>query len=77
MPRLMRDFYCEDCGNAEERFVDVSTESYPCKCSGEMVRRVGMPTVKLEGISGAFPGAHEKWAKIREDNARIKARRSE
>ena len=75
--RVMNDFICEDCGNAEERFVDVSTESYPCKCSGEMVRRVGMPTVKLEGITGSFPGAHEKWAKIREENARIKAKRSE
>ncbi len=77
MGRFLRDFVCEDCGNMEERFVDTTIESYPCKCSGEMVRRVGMPTVKLEGITGAFPGAHAKWAKIREDNARIKAKRNE
>ena len=45
-------------------------------CGGRAVQQMGMPTVRLEGITGAFPGAHHKWAQIREDNARIKAKRA-
>jgi hypothetical protein len=37
---------------------------------------IGTPSVKLEGITGDFPDAHTKWAKIREDNKRIKDKRN-
>ncbi len=73
--KLMRDFRCDKCDLDEERFVDTTITQYPCTCGGMMTRMIGMPTVKLEGITGAFPGAHDRWARIREDNARIKAKR--
>ncbi len=38
-----------------------------------MYKIIGMPRVALEGITGAFPGAHDRWATIREANARQKA----
>jgi len=46
------------------------------ECGCDAVQLMGMPTVRLEGLTGAFPGAHHKWAQIREDNARIKAARA-
>jgi hypothetical protein len=35
-----------------------------------MDRDISTPTVSLEGITGAFPGAHDKWARIREQKFR-------
>ncbi len=75
MPKLLREFECESCGRMQERFIDVETHYVECSCGGTARKIVGMPTVKLEGITGAFPGAHDRWARIREENARQKKRR--
>ena len=75
--RTLRDFICGDCGQCVEKLVDVQFHSVECPdCQGTAMQQMGMPTVRLEGITGSFPGAVEKWARIREDNARIKAARS-
>lgn len=77
MPRLMREFQCTKCDKAFERFIDTNAGYVECDCGGVAYRMIGMPTVKLEGVSGDFPGAHSRWATIREENARIKARREQ
>jgi len=41
-----------------------------------MIRVIGMPNIQLEGITGAFPGAHERWARVREEKAAIHKRKS-
>jgi hypothetical protein len=71
--RQLIDLVCDKCGEQTERFI--STTTVPCHCGGTARKIIGMPRVVLEGITGAFPGAHERWAKIREDNARQKARK--
>lgn len=76
MPRLMRDFVCQNCGEHIERFIDTSKECIECGCGGSAFRTVGMPRVALDGTDDGFPGAYDRWARIREDNARIKARRN-
>lgn len=76
MPKLLRDFHCHACGERFERFIDTNTMDVQCKCGAMAQKVIGMPRVSLEGISGDFPGAHARWAKIREDNAKIKAKRS-
>lgn len=68
--RVLFDFSCNHCGKTEERFVDTDTRSVPCSCGELMVRDIATPTVSLEGITGAFPGAHDKWARIREEKFR-------
>lgn len=74
MGKLLRDFRCHQCSRMTERFIEAEANETRCPhCGGVAIRIIGMPTVKLEGITGAFPGAHDKWARIREDNARIKA----
>jgi hypothetical protein len=56
--------------------IDTCIDHYECRnCGGEMKRVIGMPTVKLEGISGDFPGAHHRWATIREERHRQQARK--
>ena len=74
--RVLYDFTCESCGNTEEKFVDTNTRSVPCVCGKNMKRDIAMPTVSLEGITGAFPGAHDKWARIREEKFRKNIRRN-
>lgn len=75
MPRLLRDFHCHACGKHFERFIDTEVFQSPCECGGVAQRVISLPTISLEGITGAFPGAHDRWARIREDNARIKKAR--
>jgi len=35
-----------------------------------------MPRVALDGTDPDFPGAYNKWATVREENRRIKGKRS-
>jgi len=75
--RTIRDFVCSDCGQRVEKLVDVEYRTIECpECQGNAVQQMGMPTVRLDGTDPSFPGAYEKWARIREDNARIKSARS-
>lgn len=72
--RAMFEFVCESCG-VFERYIDSKAEMDICDCGKPSHRIISTPQVKLDGTSDAFPGAHMRWAKIREDNARIKAKR--
>ncbi len=72
--KVMRDFNCPNCG-VFERFIDHVVEQVKCGCGAIAPRQFSAPRSKLEGISGDFPDAHARWAKIREDNARVKAKR--
>lgn len=75
--RTIRDFLCEDCDSLNERLVDSAVHSIECPdCGGKANEQLSMPTVRLEGVSGDFPGAHDRWARIREENAKIKAKRA-
>ncbi len=75
--RILRDFECVMCGIVTEKLCSETTYQIMCPdCGCDATALLSTPSVKLEGITGSFPGAHDKWAKIREDNARIKAARS-
>ena len=71
--KLLRDFHCDFCGETSEKYIDSETRQTTCACGETANRVIGMPRVALEGITGAFPGAHSRWADIREANARQKA----
>lgn len=75
--RQLRDFLCEVCGLEEERYIDTTVTTTTCpECGHTMVRLIGMPRIDLDGTDPDFPGAYDRWARIREDNARIKSQRS-
>jgi hypothetical protein len=73
--RQLRDFRCEHCGAEQERYLEADVTHVICECGHTMTRLIGMPTVSLEGISGDFPGAANKWATIREQRHRENARK--
>lgn len=74
--RTLRDFICEHCGKEQERYVEPDVRVVPCQCGNDAIRLMGMPRVSLDGTDPGFPGAYSKWATTREQNARIKGKRS-
>ena len=74
--RQLHDFECQDCGEILEKLVDANTRAAECLCGGKAIRMMSMPTVRLEGITGDFPGASDRWARIREERHRVSAKKS-
>jgi predicted nucleic acid-binding Zn ribbon protein len=67
------DFKCETCGNVDEVLIQsiYRTASLPCKsCGLPSVRLISPIRSILEGHSGHFPDAAEKWAKRHEKEGR-------
>jgi hypothetical protein len=75
--KILSDFECSACNHTQERLVEPDVRVLTCPiCLSKSYRLIATPTVRLEGITGAFPGAHDHWAKIREDHAKVKARKN-
>ena len=75
--RQLRDFRCHQCSKMTERYIDATENEVRCPhCGGVAIRIIGMPRVALDGTDPDFPGAYQKWATVREENRRIKGKRS-
>lgn len=61
------DFECP-LGHVEERFVDADVAEHQCACGRMAKRKLAAPRSKLEGFSGDFPGAADKWKRDRESH---------
>jgi hypothetical protein len=74
--KLMFDFQCTD-GHVTERLVDSEVGTIACpECGKEAIKLVSSPQVKLEGFTGAFPDAYEKWARVRADKLKQEQKRN-
>lgn len=59
------DFRCAD-GHVHEHFVQGDTERLACTtCGGDAIRLMPATRSRLEGFSGAFPTAADKWVNDR------------
>lgn len=68
MSRRLFDFQCGQ-GHVTEHFVDSEAREVRCPhedCHRLAKRLISAPRAKLEGITGAFPGAADKWVRNRE-----------
>ena len=72
--RQLIDLKCPDCGKQTERYIEDT--QVPCICGKTMYKVIGMPRVALDGTDPGFPGAYDKWATIRENNAAEKRKKS-
>lgn len=64
------DFECIN-GHRSELFVDSSVRYTRCPACGASAKRlISAPRAKLDGISGDFPTAADKWANDRESHMR-------
>lgn len=74
--RRMFDFLCAE-GHESEHFIDDSIRTVACPACGKDANRlVSSPQVKLEGITGAFPGAYDRWSNIRAEKLKQEQKRN-
>ena len=61
---ILYDWKCE-CGNIFEGLAEISDKTHICeRCGSEAKRLISAPNIRLEGISGHFPTAYDKWTKL-------------
>jgi putative FmdB family regulatory protein len=64
---MLFDFQCKDCGYVDEQLVSSSVSTLECrKCGSFMSRKIGTPTISLDGTDPGFPDAYDKWARQHE-----------
>ena len=74
--KILNDFLCDE-GHVTEAFRDDSEQSIVCPvCSNAAVRTLSAPNIKLEGFSGDFPGAYNRWTKIRAEKLKQEQKRN-
>jgi len=62
------DFECA-LGHRDEYFVEADVRVIECRVCGRVAARlIAAPRINLEGISGDFPTAADKWEKRRESH---------
>ena len=71
------DFQCAD-GHRNEMFVEADVISMQCVTCGKIAQRmIAAPRCQLEGITGDFPGAADKWVRLRESKMKQEAKHRE
>lgn len=63
--KILSDFLCDE-GHVTEALRDDSVRTISCPiCGKDAVKAVSAPTIKLEGFTGAFPDAYDRWTRVR------------
>jgi putative FmdB family regulatory protein len=67
---FLYDFLCK-CGNKFEGLARIDDKTHLCeRCGEKAIRLVSAPMIKLEGWSGHFPTAKQKFIKMHEKEGR-------
>ena len=69
---ILFDFKCQTCKYELEKVIDNTVHAIPCtECGGQMNRVISPVRCNLEGLSGHFPDAADKWARQHEKAGRM------
>jgi transcription elongation factor Elf1 len=75
--KRMFDFVCGDF-HVTECLIDDSIRTTTCKTCGQAaIRVVSAPRIALEGITGAFPDAADKWVRVRAEKRKQEQKASQ
>ncbi len=67
MPRRIYEFVCPS-DHLTDAYIDSELRVTNCKVCGQTATRiVSKPMVKLEGVTGSFPGAAMQWERKRNE----------
>jgi len=65
MGRRIYTYKCSHCDNTFDEYTEL-VEQHECpQCGSTADRIITCPQIKLEGITGSFPGAYHAWEKKR------------
>lgn len=65
MPKRIFEFVCTE-GHLTDKLIDSECRTTDCKVCGNPAERImSTPMVKLEGVTGDFPGAAMQWERKR------------
>lgn len=68
------DFECEE-GHRSEALVADGVRSIQCPhCHRQAQRQISAPSIQLEGLTGAFPGAAMRWVTKRAEKQAVQER---
>ena len=67
---ILYDFECPQGHTFESLVPPGQLESECPVCDKQAKRLVSIPTVKLEGYSGDFPTAYDRWAKVHKEGTK-------
>ena len=75
MSRRMFEFKCSE-EHITEHLVDYETTTVLCDCGLEAHRIISTPSIRLDGTNPNFVGAYDRWARVREEKAKIEAKKN-
>lgn len=73
------EYRCIACGSVHEEFRPIKDREYPApclECDGSSRYIISTPRISLDGTSGDFPTAADKWAKMHIEGTKIARRKS-
>ena len=77
MMRRMYDFKCVLHNHLFEAFIESEVRTTMCnQCESEAERIVSMPMIRLEGVSGDFPGAAMQWERKHAQQLAVERKRN-
>lgn len=76
MSKRIFEFLCENRHVSEALVSPDTRETYCKECGKSAVRIISAPTVSLEGITGAFPGAYDAWERKRKEKLAVERKQN-
>lgn len=74
--KVLNDYYCTQCGIINEHFLENDVDQTICHvCGGDARKVISAVNFQLEGTSGHFPTAADKWVKKREQKMKEERKR--
>lgn len=76
---ILYDFECRSCGAVFEELTPRNVHDVECpECGGRAFRLVSAPRIdpKLGVNADAFPTMGDRWARVREQRAKIESKRA-
>ena len=74
--KILNDFKCAD-GHVTESLREDSVTAIGCAhCGMNAIKVLAAPRSNLEGFSGAFPDAYDRWARVRADRLKVEQKQN-
>lgn len=71
------EFTCKECKETFDKYTEYCQETECSLCGGKADKIISAPRIELEGYSGAFPGAADRWVKKHKQHLAAEKKRNE